>query len=138
MNLQDVVISPIDNLSTKPAFRSAALVRPQFLPRLSKRLPHPPRQIEPDQPGKHHHILVKLHTVPDRLLLRPRLELRIPHLLRQVRASQHGPEHDVPDGAGDDGGHGVEALGAVANLGHVAVGGRGEQVGAADVLRNTC
>lgn len=106
----------------------------QLLTRLSQRLPHPSRQLVPNETSKDHDVLGSALALRDDILLSGRVELGSLEARVLVGQSDDGPDHDVADRAGHDGLHAVEGLCLGTDGGHVAGCVGGEHLGAFDVL----
>ena len=113
---------------TKPSIPSTS-ISPQIPTHPRQTLPHPARQLIPNQAPKNHDIPTRLHTPLHRIQLSARLKLVHAQRLNISTTCEHAPEHDIADCAGDDGRQGVERLRAVADGGDVAARFGGKESG---------
>lgn len=107
-----------------------------LLPSLRKHLPHPPRQLISDQPGKHHDILRRISAALNHVPQRWSLVALRPQVRSLVRKTNHGPDHRVADRASKHWRRDVEGLSLGADDGGVAasVVFEGKDIGGADGL----
>lgn len=132
--------------ATISSFRTTRLASPNIfahkglhahlLPSLRKHLPHPTRQLIPNQPRKNHNILRRIPAALNHIPQRRRLIPLRPQMRGLVGQTDDSPDHGVADRARKHRWRDVERLGLGADGGRVAAGVvfEGEDVGGADGL----